>query len=119
MSRVTFIDYKGNKILYLDFSKCSIEDGPHVMDEASQVINDQPPSSLLILSDVTEAQYNREIIKKLQEFVSQNRPFVKASAVIGMDGLKKVIFDMLLKVTGRQMSVFATKEDALNWLIQQ
>lgn len=119
MPRVNFIDYKRNRILYLDFSECTIEEGSRTMEEARLVIDAQPPASVLVLSNVTRAQYNRETIKKLQEFVLQNRPFVKASAVIGLDGLKKVIFDLITKVAGRHMSVFATKEDAIAWLAQQ
>lgn len=119
MSRVNFIGHKGKHILFIDFSKASTEEVLAIIKEAKLLIALQPLNSLLTLTDVTEGAYNPRTSPEMREYIAHNKPYVKAAAVIGVKGLKKVIFDTIVLLTKRRMALFDNAEDAKDWLIKQ
>jgi len=119
MERVKFIIHKWRQILLLDGSHCSLDEAIKGIDEAEKVIRSQPESSLLILTDVTGARYNLEVIEKLKEFASGNKPYVRASAVVGLDGLQKVVYNAVTLFSKRTFPVFDDIDKAKDWLIEQ
>ncbi len=119
MERVKFIIHKWRRILVLDGSYCSVEEAIKSIDEAKKVIRSQPESSLLILTDVTGAKYNLEVIEKLKEFASGNKPYVRASALVGLDGLQKAVYSAVTLFSKRTIPVFDDIEEAKDWLIEQ
>jgi hypothetical protein len=68
---------------------------------------------------VTDTRYNRDVIHALKEFANGNKPFVRAGAVIGIDGLKKIVYDAVMKFTGRNLPAFDDVEEAKDWLVEQ
>lgn len=76
-----------------------------------------PRNSVLILTDATNARYNRQSAAAMKEFAAQNSPFVKASAVVGADGLREVLLDAVRFFTRRPIKACATREEALEWLV--
>mgnify|MGYP001769268534 CR=1 FL=1 len=55
----------------------------------------------------------------LKDFSKAITPYVIASANVGVTGLKKIIVMSLNKLTGRDLKLFDTREEALEWLISQ
>ncbi len=43
---------------------------------------------------------------------------VEKTAVVGVTGLKKVLADAIAKFSGTHTKYFATKEEALDWLVR-
>ncbi len=119
MERVRFIEHKWRQILQLDFSYCSPDEALSTMDEAKKIIRAQPEDTLLILTDVTEGKYNMDVIESLKEFTMGNTPYVRASAVVGLDGLKKAIYNMIVMFSKRRFPVFKDTLSAKDWLITQ
>lgn len=119
MDRVTKIDHKGTPILFLDFSKIRTAEVASVIAEASSIIHSSPPNSLKIMSDFTDANYDKETTADVKAFSASNKPYVKASAVVGITGLKKIIFTGIISATGRKMNLCATREEAKDWLTTQ
>ena len=117
--RVKFIQHKWRQLLLLDFSCCSVHEAITTINDAEKTIRAQPQSSVLILTDVTDARYNLEVIEKLKQFADGNTPYVKASAVVGLDGLKKIVYNAVVMFTGRRLPVFEDVEKAKDWLIEQ
>ncbi|MGC4120101.1 MAG: hypothetical protein QM765_37075 [Myxococcales bacterium] len=48
-----------------------------------------------------------------------NAPYVKAGAVVGVTGLKKIVLNTLNLMTSRGFRAFDAREKALDWLAQQ
>ena len=119
MKRVKYIFYKGRQILFLDFSGCSVEDFPIIIKEAEKLIRKEPENSVLTLTDVTGAKYNIGVTEKLKEFTKGNKPFVKAGAVVGLDALKKIIYNSVMHFSGRNLLAFNDIEKAKDWLIEE
>lgn len=118
-AKVMFIRYKDKEILLIDFSNCNIEEGLQIIEKVKNIISQQPEHSLLTLTDVSGSRYNKEVVRRLKDLAEFNRPHVKAGAVVGVSGLKKVVYDTIMRFTKRTMPVFATREEALEWLIIQ
>ena len=118
MAKVEFIRYKDKQILFFDFSGTPEEILP-VIKEARMIIATQPPNSLLTLSDVTESKFNNDVREALKAFTLHNKPYVKAGAVVGVTGLKKVLYTVVMQFSGRNMPVFDTLDEAKDWLVVQ
>ncbi len=119
MKRVKYIYHNGRQILFLDFSGCNVEDSLKTIEEAKKLIREEPPNSVLTLTDVTGAKYNLEVTQALKEFVKGNKPFVKAGAVVGLDALNKIIYNSIMHVSGRNLLSFDNIEKAKDWLVEQ
>jgi len=119
MERVGFIIHQWRQILLLDFSHCSADEAINIIDGAKEVIRSQPHSSILILTDVTGAKYDLKVIEKFKEFTSGNKPYVKASAVVGLDEFQKVVYNAATLFSKRNLPLFDDIEKAKDWLIGQ
>jgi hypothetical protein len=119
MKRVNYISHKGRQILFLDCSGCKAEDFPTIIKEAGKLIRVEPPNSVLTLTDVTGARYNLEVTESLKEFTKGNKPFVTAGAVVGLDALKKIVYNGVMHFSGRNLLAFDDIEKAKDWLIEE
>lgn len=63
--------------------------------------------------------FDTETVDILKEFTASNKPYVKASAVVGIKGLKKMMLDLVSKFSGRTFKQCDTREEAAKWLAQQ
>ena len=116
MNRIRFINHNGKQLLFLDFSSCKADEALKTINEAKKVIKDQPENSLLVLTDVTDGAFNTKVTDAMKEFAAHNRPYVKASAVVGITGLKKIIYDAVLMFSKRNISTFDSIDSAKEWL---
>jgi hypothetical protein len=119
LKRVAFIDHQGTKILSLDFTGCELEQIVVVVQEAKRVIAAEPKNSLLTLTNVADAHTNAAVTLVMKEFTAHNKPFVKAAAVIGLDGFRRFVFEAVIKFSGRNLVVFDDLEKAKDWLAEQ
>ena len=120
MERVGFITHDGATILKVDLSHpANVEENLATMRKAKEVIGAQPPRSLLIMTDVTGTLFNIAAVEEMKRYSAFNTPFVKASAVIGISGLARIIYDAVVKVIGRSVATFKTEGEALDWLAKQ
>lgn len=116
--KIRFIHHEGKKILYLDFSRSKAEEVLQTIGAAKKVIAAHPEKSLLTLTDVTDARFNEAVTREMKEFAAHNRPYVRAAAVVGITGLKKIIFDAVVAFSQRKLSAFDDLEQAKQWLIE-
>ncbi len=114
--RVRFIQHHDKEILFLDFSNSRADDVMKLISDATRVIRTKPERSLLTLTDVTNARFNEEVGEGMKQFTLQNKPYVKASAVVGITGLKRIIFGAVMAFSRRNIESFDTVEEAKRWL---
>lgn len=119
MSRVTFITHAGKQMLHLDFSKADVATVKATVEEAKPVIAKQPAGTVLTLTDVSDSQLTPESSNAFKEFTAHNKPYVRAGAVLGVTGLKKVIFNTVVSVQGRNLKAFSSVDEAKDWLSRQ
>jgi hypothetical protein len=120
MDRIRFIDHKGTRILHFNYSGLKDPDEAiATIAESKKVAQAQPPKSLLVMTSVRDARYNTAVLQAMKELASENEPFVKASAVVGMGGLHRIAYQAVILFSRRQIKTFEREEDALDWLVQQ
>ena len=117
MERVRFIQHKGKEILFLDFSQCKPDEALAVIEQSKAVIRKKPEHSLLTLTDVTDLRFNDTLSHQMKEFTAHNKPYVRAAAVVGITGLKKILFGAVIAFSKRKIHAFDSIEQAKEWLV--
>ena len=118
MSRVSEIYYKGQKIIYSDFSNIKeIPEVKNAIEESTKIIRSQPQGSVLSLSNFSNMRFNTEIGKIFQDVAQGNGLYVKNSAMFGVSGLAKVVANTVVRLTGRNIKFFNTEEQAKEYLV--
>lgn len=119
MQRIKFIEHKGKKILHLDFAQAQADEVIRIIQEAKGVIAAQPERSVRTLTDVTDLKFNTAAAEAMKEFASHNKPYVAAAAVVGVTGLKQIIYNAVVKFSGRNLVAFDSHNQAKEWLANQ
>ncbi len=117
MGKVTTVTHKGATIIKVDLSHTStVEENLTVLEQAKAIISAKPPASVLLLTDVTKAFFNARGIAAIKEWSGFNTPYLKASAVLGISGIYRIVYEAVVKLVGRDIVCFDTEEEALDWL---
>jgi len=104
----------------MDFSNLNSRDEIFkYIAEAKQVIRSQAPSSVYALTNIEKMHYDSEIKEAFTEFTKGNKPYIKYSAVVGIDTLQRILFNAIMKLSGRDIRVFANLDEAKFWLIDK
>ena len=120
MNRTQILDYQGKKIFFMDFSKLKThEEIKEVILDSKKYIHAQPAGSVYALTSVEGMHFNVQIKNLFAEFLKSNEPFIKASAVTGISGLLRAVYNGVLALTGRDTRAFNTMEQAKAWLSDQ
>ncbi|HPV48879.1 MAG TPA: hypothetical protein PLB14_04165 [Smithellaceae bacterium] len=119
MERVFFTQHKGKKILVIDASNCKHDESLAIITKAKKIIRSQLPNSVYTFTDTTNTAYNTQVAEAMKEYVAGNKPYVKAAASVGTSGLKQILYNALLKFSGRNIKLFNNKQQALDWLAGQ
>ena len=115
-ARVKFIEHMGKRVLFINYADCDIAMLKAVAEEMHRVISQEPPNSVLTLNDVTGTSFDSESVAVLKSKVAANAPYVKRAAVIGITGLQALIYEGVQKFSQRNIPLFATRQEALDWL---
>jgi hypothetical protein len=101
----------------MDFSNINqASEIKRIMIESATFIRSQPAGTVLSLSNITGMRFTQEIKDLFNEFIEGNKTYIKASAVIGLNGLQ-LIFNGLLKITNRHINSFNSEIEAKDWLV--
>lgn len=120
MVRAEFIAYKGVRILDLDVrGEQEVEKSIEAFRTAQKLATNESPKSVKLITDVTGAHYDTEGVGVMKAFSKAITPYVKASAAVGVTGIKQIILQSLIRLSGRNIKLFNTREEALEWLVDQ
>ena len=107
-------------IVLLDFSGITEPDKElHRSAEAKKLIASQPLGRALVLTDVTGSNFTQRAIDSLKDLVQHNKPYVKASALVGLSALTRVVFRAVVTLTRRDIKVFDSRAEAIRYLLSK
>ena len=115
---VSYINYKGNEILYIDYSQCkTVEDSLNVLDLVKEEVL-KTKGSMLTLHNFNGAFGSSAYMKKADEYAKKyfNQKTAK-NAVLGIEGLKKILLLGHNTVSKNKLIPFSTREEALEYLV--
>jgi hypothetical protein len=118
-SRVHVVEHKGKKIFLIDCSNCSAVEQGKVASFALPILMAEPHGSVLLLVDFTGAPFDRKAVEHLKPVLVLDRPHLKRSAWVGAEALPKVFHEHLKVFSRRDLPIFKTREEALDWLVEE
>jgi hypothetical protein len=120
MERVYFKEHNGVQILMLDLTDSrDVQENIAGFEQAEQIIVKLPARSVRLLTNVTHAHYSSEAVDRMKQFSKTVTPQMLASAAVGVGGIKRIIVQSLIRLTGRDIRMFDSAEQALDWLAAQ
>ena len=113
--RLSWIEYKGARILYVDYSGTSEEEFIQTIEEFKDELLKQTPGSVVTLTNMANASITGEIREKLKELAEQTRGISKGAAALGVTGFKKALAALIK----RDLYYADSLEEAKEWLAEQ
>jgi hypothetical protein len=117
MDRIRFITHREQRILLVDFTDCSPEEVAEIADQGPHTITREPRGSVLLLADFSRSQITREAFERLKIGAALNRPHLRRSAWVLTENLPKALQDSVRSFSAREIPIFATREEALDYLV--
>lgn len=116
-----WIEYKGVKIFYQDFSKNFYNSAAVKAElaEVQEVVKAQPMDSVLILTDMRDTNVGSDLLPIMNEASNATKAHVHKTAVLGVLGMKRKLADLLTALTGQQLKYFDDIESAKRWLVEE
>ena len=115
-----WIEHKGKKIFYQDFSK-NFYNAAAVkaeLAEVQRVVTSQAKNSVLVLSDFRDTSVGSELLSSMNEASSATKAYVRKTAVLGVTGMKRKLADLLTALTGQPLKYFDDVQAAKDWLAE-
>jgi len=117
--RLRFVKHKGQAIYVIDLSHCSGKEILVLLDLVRADIAQHAPGSVLTLADFTGAHIDKQVSEKAKAVLVFDRPYVKKSAWIGTESLPKVFYEHFKTFSQRELPTFKSREEAMDWLVEE
>lgn len=116
--RLRFIKHKGHTIYLIDVSYCKEKELLLLLEQIRTDIARQAPGSVLALADFTGAEIDKKVATRIKEVLVLDRPYVKRSAWVGTENLPHVFYQHFKNFSQRELPMFKTREEAMDWLVE-
>jgi hypothetical protein len=116
MKNVDIVQAYGKRIVQIDFDGCGPDQYESVLAEAERIIRREQASTALTL--VGDTHFDPEAVAQLTRFATRVTPLLARSAVVGLTGVKKVIFGGIKEHYRAPVGLFDDPEQAKAWLAQ-
>ena len=117
--RIRYITHRGRQILLVDVSNCTSAEMIALAQMLPSHLADEPLGSVLLLADFSGSKFDKTAFESLKQAAVYDRPHLKRSAWVGVEAMPKVFYENLKSFSQRDLPVFTTREEALNWLVAQ
>jgi hypothetical protein len=117
LDRIRFITHREQRILLVDCSQCTAAEVATISDLLPEFVTREPLGSVLLLADFTGAQFSRETVERIKIAAVFDRPHLKRSAWVLTENLPKTFYDSIRSFSARQIPTFATREEAMEYLV--
>ncbi len=116
--RVRYIFHAGKRILLIDNSGCTSREIVQNYSECQRIVTAEPEHSVLTLSDFTGAEVDRAALTRMKGVAVLDRPHVKRAALVGVEDLPEAYYRSLMTFSVREFPTFKSREEALDWLVE-
>ena len=116
-SRVRFDQYKGKRILFVDFSGAEYDLVRAVAAECYHVMSAEPAFSVLSLCEVEGIPFDTDSLRVGGELTDKCKPYSARIAVSGVTGFRAFLLQTIADAAGRPTKLFKDRASALDWLV--
>ena len=119
--RSNWIEHKGKRIFYQDFSKHFYNSAAVKTElaDVQKVVLAEPQNSVLVLSDMRDTNIGSDLLPAMNAASSATKSHVRKTAVLGVAGMKRKLADLLTALTGQPLKYFDDIDSAKDWLIEE
>ena len=119
--RLRTITHRGCPILFTDYSGfIKWEDWEALIEAERQLMPRQAMGSVRALAVFTGSRFSDKVFDALTQLAVANRPYIKASALVGLTPLQRSAFLRgIERTSSRAFGLFDTVGEALDWLVEQ
>lgn len=105
-------------VLHLDYAnfKADIASLRAEVEEADAEIQREPKGTVLVLIDLRDTVASGAVVQMFKASSAITTPYIRRHALIGVTGIKRYLADKVAQLAGKPMRLFATEEEALDWL---
>ncbi len=118
MKDACFTSQYGKEIFILSFDYAVIEEAVPLIEECAKQIRRCPENSVLTLTVISKGKFNVELVEYLKDLTKGNAPYVSKAAVVGVEGLYKIVISAISIFSKRDFKLFDNKEDAVRYLLE-
>jgi hypothetical protein len=119
--RLKKISHHGCSILFTDYSNfIDFEEWKELLDAERKLMPSEQPGSVLALAVFTGSRFSASVFSAIKELAVHNKPYIKASALVGLSSLQEGIFLKGIERTAdRTFGSFSTIDEAKDWLVER
>ncbi len=118
MSAIGIITYKDLRVVYTNLEGLTIEEAMKGINAAIDVIHQYPHKSVYSLVNMTDMRFNSELRDEISRVGKINAPYMKATVIVGLTSITKLMAKAIIKLTGRKAALFDDVESGKEWLYQ-
>ena len=115
---IEWLDHKGKKILYIKYTGLSPSEKLDQIDKAVKILSETHKTDNLTLTDMSETFVDEEFLNKSKEQGKISKNYTKKAAIVGIEGIKKLLLKTVNAFSGNPREPFNTIEEAKEWLIK-
>lgn len=111
--------HKDKRLFFCNYAYLGIEELKAEIDAVDTYIAQQPPASVLMLTDLRGLRGSSLLLDMFKKSASITRRHLLKSAVVGIgfsSGPRKAFLDIVLNFSGTKLTVFEDIEKAKDWL---
>ena len=90
-----------------------------IIAEANRFMESQARGEALVLTDVSGSTFDDDVIAAMKGLAEHHRPWVRASAVVGLTPLMRIIYRAVVAITRREIRVCETRAEAVAYLLSK
>jgi hypothetical protein len=88
-----------------------------MITQVEALLQKQPVNSMLLLVDVTGTLISPSTLNILTKTSMDMKKYIHSTAVLGVEGVRVQLLDMLVKASGLPVKSFKTEDEAKSWLV--
>ena len=112
------VQHKGKTIVYIDYRGLKkTEEQLQVLVDLTELVKTLKPP-ILTISNFEGVSVGNDFMNRVKEWGKTNQAITGRQGVLGVTGLKSILFQGYLTFTGdKNMKPFDTEAEALDWVI--
>lgn len=117
-ARTRWVERSGTRVYVVDYTGLATQqEVVSLIWKSAREIQSQPEGSVRVLMLVQGVYFDQAVAQAIRQAGLQNQPHLKGVAVVGLDGLVKVVHRTMSMLMGQTIPVFDREAEAMEWLV--
>ncbi len=119
MGTISIVAYKSIHVVYNDMSETKPKEAIDLCLQSREILGKFAPYSAYVLVNVTNISFHSQLVQVIKETTLINSPFVKTTAVFGLEGITKTLLKVVAKFSNREMIVVESYDEGMEFLYKK